>query len=48
MEPAELAPLVGLEPAEVELAYAEIDRVRVATAYLHAPAVVLAPEDSDE
>ena len=44
VDPAELAPLVGLEPAEVEVAYAEIDRRRVATAYLHAPAVVLDPE----
>jgi NAD+ synthase len=42
--PAELAPLVGLGEAEVEAAYAEIDRVRVATAYLHAPAVVVDPD----
>ena len=44
VDPADLAPLAGLEPAEVEVAYAEIDRVRVATAYLHAPAIVLDPD----
>ncbi len=44
VDPAELAPLAGLEPAEVEVAYAEIDRRRIATSYLHAPAVVLDPE----
>jgi NAD+ synthase len=44
VDPAELAPLVGLEPAEVEVAYAEIDRRRVATAYLHAPAIALSPD----
>jgi NAD+ synthase len=44
VDPAELAPLVKLEPAEVEVAYGEIDRVRVATAYLHAPAVVIDPD----
>ena len=43
VDPEELAALAGLEPAEVEVAYAEIDRVRVATAYLHAPAIVLDP-----
>ncbi len=45
LDPDELAPMVGLDPAVVEVAYAEIDRVRVATAYLHAPAVVLDPDD---
>jgi NAD+ synthase len=44
VDPADLAPMVGLGPEEVEVAYAEIDRVRVATAYLHAPAVVLDPD----
>jgi NAD+ synthase len=43
VDPAELAPLAGLEPAAVEIAYAEIDRRRDATAYLHAPAIVLDP-----
>jgi NAD+ synthase len=39
--PAELAPRVSLEADEVEAAYREIDRKRVATEYLHAPAVLL-------
>ncbi len=39
--PAELAGRVGLTPEEVEAAYWEISRRRDATAYLHAPAVVL-------
>ena len=38
---AELAPRVGLTPDEVEAAYGEIERRRVATEYLHAPAVLL-------
>jgi len=37
----ELAPRAGLDPGAVEAAYWEIDRRRVATRYLHAPAVVL-------
>ena len=37
----DLAPRVGLEPAEVDAAYGEIERRRVATEYLHAPAVIL-------
>ncbi len=45
VDPGELAPLAGLEPSEVEVAYGEIDRVRVATGYLHAPAVVLDPRE---
>jgi NAD+ synthase len=45
VDPAELAPAAGMEPAEVEVAYAEIDRRRVATAYLHAPAIVIDPEE---
>ena len=44
VEPAELAPRVGLSADEVEVAYAEIDRRRIATAYLHAPAVMFEPE----
>jgi NAD+ synthase len=42
---AELAPRVGLEPAEVEAAYGEIERRRQATEYLHAPAAVVKYED---
>jgi NAD+ synthase len=38
---AELSGRVGLTPGEVETAYAEIARRRTATAYLHAPAIVL-------
>jgi NAD+ synthase len=41
--PDALAPQVGLDTAEVEAAYWEIDRRRVATRYLHAPAVTLQP-----
>jgi len=40
----ELAPRVGLSTAEVETAYAEIDRRREATAYLHAPPRIVDPE----
>jgi NAD+ synthase len=43
--PAELAQRVGLEVAEVEAGYREIDRKRVATEYLHAPAVLVDPTD---
>ena len=43
--PAELAPRVGLEANEVEAAYREIERRRVATEYLHAPAVLVEPAD---
>ena len=43
VEPAELAERVGLEVAEVEAGYREIDRKRVATQYLHAPAVLFDP-----
>ncbi len=45
IDPADLAPRVGLEPQEVESAFGEIDRRRVATEYLHAAAVVLDPTD---
>jgi NAD+ synthase len=38
---ADLAPRVELTPDEVEAAYGEIERRRVATEYLHAPAVLL-------
>ena len=38
---AELAPRAGLDEAGVEVAYREISRRRDATAYLHAPAIVL-------
>ena len=41
VDPAELSPRVGLEVDEVKAAYREIDRRRVATEYLHAPAVLL-------
>ena len=41
---AELAPLVGLSEAEVETAYGEIERRRIATEYLHAPAAMIDPE----
>jgi len=37
----ELAPLAGLDAEGVEVAYREIARRREATAYLHAPAIVL-------
>jgi len=42
----QLAPRVGLPPSEVGTAYWEIERRRRATAYLHAPAVVLRPDGS--
>jgi NAD+ synthase len=42
---AELAPRVGLEPGAVEAAYKEIERRRVATEYLQAPAVMVDPGD---
>ena len=41
--PAELSPRVGLEPPEVEAAYNEIERRRVATEYLHAAAILVEP-----
>jgi NAD+ synthase len=43
--PADLASRVGLESAEIEAAYREIERKRVATEYLHAPAVLVDPAD---
>ena len=42
ISPEELSEAAGLPAAEVEAAYAEIDRRRVATEYLHAPATVVA------
>jgi len=38
-----LAPRVEMAPAEVEVAYAEIERRRLATAYLHSAAIVAEP-----
>ena len=43
LDPAKLGPEVGLSAEEVEAAYAEIERRREATRYLHAPAIV--PEE---
>jgi NAD+ synthase len=45
IDAAELAPRVGLEPSGVEAAYSEIERRRVATEYLQAPAVLVEPPD---
>jgi len=45
LEPTAVGPRVGMSPEEVAVAYAEIDRRRTATAYLHAPAVLFPPED---
>jgi NAD+ synthase len=45
-EPAALVVSTGLPEADVATAYAEIERRRTATAYLHAPAVVLEPGES--
>jgi NAD+ synthase len=44
IEPADVAPRVEMSTEEVGVAYAEIERRRTATAYLHAPAVVFSPE----
>jgi len=41
--PADLSPRVGMNVDEVEVAYGEIERRRLATAYLHAPAIVAEP-----
>jgi NAD+ synthase len=43
--PGELAAKVSLEADQVEAAYREIERKRVATEYLHAPAVLVDPTD---
>ena len=44
MSPEELAPRVGIGPADVGVAYGEIERRRIATRYLHSPAIILKPE----
>ena len=44
VDPAELCARVGMSAEEVGVAYAEIERRRTATAYLHAPAVLVSPE----
>ena len=44
VDPAELCDRVGMSAEEVGVAYAEIERRRVATEYLHAPAVLVSPE----
>jgi NAD+ synthase len=43
IEPEELSDRVGLVPKDVEIAYREIERRRVATEYLHAPPIILDP-----
>jgi len=43
--PADLASRVTLQADEIEAAYREIERMRVATEYLHAPAVLVDPSD---
>jgi NAD+ synthase len=43
IEPAELSEQVDLEPSEVEIAFREIERRRVATEYLHAPPIIVEP-----
>jgi NAD+ synthase len=45
LSPAELAPRVQLDEEGVKAAYAEIDRRRVATRYLHHPAIIVQPGD---
>ena len=45
VDPAEIAEHTGLTPQEVETAYGEIERRRVATEYLHAPPSILDPDD---
>ena len=44
VDPADLSDRVGMSAEEVGVAYAEIERRRTATAYLHAPAVLVSPE----
>jgi NAD+ synthase len=43
IDPADLCVRVGMSAEEVGVAYAEIERRRTATAYLHAPAVLVSP-----
>jgi NAD+ synthase len=45
LSPRELAPRVGLDEEGVVAAYSEIDRRRVATRYLHHPAIIVHPAD---
>jgi NAD+ synthase len=45
LSPQELAPRVGLDEEGVVAAYSEIDRRRVATRYLHHPAIIVQPAD---
>ena len=42
--PADLAERAGLTAEQVEIGYGEIERRRVATEYLQAPAVLISPE----
>jgi NAD+ synthase len=42
--PDELAGRVGLEPGNVEVAFREIERRRIATEYLHTPPIIVEPE----
>ncbi len=44
VDPADLSDRVGMSAEEVGVAYSEIERRRTATAYLHAPAVLVSPE----
>ena len=43
IEPGELSGRVDLEPKDVEIAFREIERRRVATEYLHAPPIIVEP-----
>lgn len=45
LSPEDLVEQTGLDREAVEIAYGEIERRRVATGYLHAPAHVIAAED---
>jgi NAD+ synthase len=45
VSPEDLSPRAGLDPDAIRVAYEEIDRRRVATEYLHAPAIVPDPPD---
>ena len=45
INPAGVGERIGMSPEQVVAAYAEIERRRVATEYLHAPAVLVSPED---
>jgi NAD+ synthase len=43
VEPAELSGRISVAPEDIEAAYKEIERRRVATEYLHAPAILFDP-----